>query len=386
MKLLYLCIMENTMNNNIHQNQILPLVKDQDTIVLFIAPLFILNKQGFKINCQKFHQENIYHIRIPLLSYNFLMNFILIPIFILLSLPIVLNFIHKYKIDTIHSRNHLSSLIAVLSKLFFKHLNVLSDLRGLYAEEGAILRRWKYNSLNFKLWKKIEKYICQKSNIVTSISNNMKEYLRQKYSLKNIYFVPAIVDIKQFYFSEEHRNRFREKYKISTSEIVFIYVGSIGVWHDVKSFYIYIEKYIKLNSIKKYKVFILSNIKREAYQSLHDKYNTIILQVKPHEVNDFLCGADIGILPGTKKIGHEYDLLYKTMISSKLEEYLCVGLKVIINKRIEEAVKLVALQDKENIVFDNRVRNTICKYYAKQFSSVTIKEKYLKLYNIKNIK
>lgn len=377
---LYLCIMENTFNNNIHRNQIFPLTsRDKKIKVLFIAPLFILTRNGFSINRQKYIEDNVHHIRIPLLSYNFSMNPLLLPIFLLLTLPIVIYFVFKYKIINIHARNHLSSLVSVAAKKIKKNLIILSDFRGLYAEEGTILGRWKYNSFRYKIWKYIEKKICNNSDIVTTISKNMTKYISDScLNNKNkIFFIPAIVDTNKFFFSPLIRKEFRDENKINDDVIVFLYVGSFGLWHDLPTFYKYIEHYIKKYNILKFKVFILSNIKRNVYLKLHDKYNATIKSVSPDLVNRYLCGSDIGILPGTDNSGIEYDLLYRTMISSKVEEYLSTGLKVIVNERIEEVYEMTKNDYKENrLIKNNELRIDIANKYKELFSAKKIKKEY----------
>jgi len=379
---LYLCIMENTQNNNIHKNQIIPLTDNaENTIVLFLAPMLILTRKDFGVNYQSYDNKNVHHIRIPLLSYNFSMNPIILPIFFILTLPIVFYFIYKYKIKEIHARNHLSSLVAVVAKKLKSNLTVLSDFRGLYAEEGVILKRWKYGSVSFKIWKYIEKNICQNSDIVTTISRNLTQYISETYKIKNVFFIPAIVNTDKFYFSTKLRKVFREENNILEDEIVFLYVGSFGLWHDIPTFYKYIDKYLKKFHIYQYKVYILSGVNKNQYKELHDSFNTKILTVEPNLVNNYLCGADIGILPGTEKEGKEFDIMYKTMISSKLEEYLCTGLKVIVNEKIEEVNTLIKDDFNENnIIQKDEKRQQISIKYQRLFSSEKIKNIYEELF------
>ncbi|MFX4153514.1 glycosyltransferase [Aliarcobacter butzleri] len=380
---LYLCVMENTQNNNIHKNQIFPLVNESDkTILLFLAPFFILTKKSFGINRQHYNDKKVHHIRIPLFSYNFSMNPFIFPWLLLFSIPFVIFFVLKYKIKEVHARNHLSAVTAVIIKKLFKNIKILSDFRGLYAEEGVILGRWKYDSLRFKFWKYIEKVICKNSDVVTTISHNMTQYISETYNVTNAHFVPAIVDTNKFYFSSHLREKFREENNILKDEVVFIYIGSFGLWHDVPNFYKYIEEYLTNFNIEKYRVYILSNINEKHHKNLHDKHKTIISSVQPNMVNKYLCGADIGILPGTEKEGREFDMMYKTMISSKLEEYLCTGLKVIVNQRIEEVCEMISMDFSEYpIIQDNLTREQISNKYQKIFSAKNIKELYKKLFS-----
>jgi hypothetical protein len=374
---LYLCVLENTMDNNIHQNQILPIVDSQNQICLFIAPLFILNRRGLRLNKNKFTQPNIYQVRVPFFSYNFLLSPFLFPIFILVCLPVLLYFVIRFRVKVIHSRNHLSAILSVFAKKIFKYLRLISDLRGHYAEEGAIVGRWKFNSFAFKFWKNIEEIICTNSDVVAVISNRMREHFKQKNSQLNVRYIPAIVDTEKFFFDDQIRSEFREGKGITDDEVVYIYIGSIGLWHDLSTFYAMLEADIEARKLSKYKVFILSNLTGDDCRELHKKHSSIITSVHPRDVNKYLCGSDIGVLPGSGKSGDAYNLLYKTMISSKAEEYLCSGLDLLVNERIEEVIELIAGFSNEGCE-SNRINKSI--FYQSQFGSNVVKGTYNKIY------
>ena len=83
---LFLCIMENTVKNNIHANQIFPLLEHINMKILFISPLIILNRKEFKFNWKKFKKPRVHQVRVPLLSYNFFMNPLIFPILLIFSI------------------------------------------------------------------------------------------------------------------------------------------------------------------------------------------------------------------------------------------------------------------------------------------------------------
>lgn len=370
--------MENTENNNIHNNQIFPLIKNMKA--LFISPLFIVSRSQVGLNRNKFQNLSVDEVKIPLCSYNFLMHPFLFPFFLMLSVPILLFYIKKNEINAIHCRNLLSSVLAVtVKKYFYNKINVISDFRGHYPEEGVILNRWKHNSLSFRFWKWLEKKSLMHSTSCTFISNSMKSYYNEIFPRDDYFFAPAIVDTKCFYFCPQLRNEIRNKYRITDDEIVYIYTGSYGQWHDLEVFYSMLEAHIKEYSIESYRVFILSAQTSEQYSEYGGKHGTTTIKVAPHEVNRYLCGADVGVLPGTKKTSKSYDLLYKTMISSKVEEYFCTGLKVLSNPRIGEVEALSKLTIASGDEFDRAARGA---FYQKMFSSTVVDELYERLYQI----
>ena len=378
---LFLCIMENTVKNNIHANQIFPLLEHINMKILFISPLIILNRKEFKFNWKKFKKPRVHQVRVPLLSYNFFMNPLIFPILLIFSILILTYYKLRFGVTQIHARNHLSAACAVIFMKIFPSVTVISDLRGLYAEEGVIIRRWKFMSWQYCFWKAMERFICNNSTRVSAISKNMVSYLREYTRAENISFVTAVVDTDKFFYSDGLRQRFRMQECISDDEIVFIYVGSLGLWHDTKTFYAQIERYIRENRIEKYRVYILSSLNTNQERELHARHSAHILSVEPGDVNKFLCGADIAVLPGTEKLGVHYSLLYKTMISSKLEEYLVTGLKVIINPRIEEGVSLMQEAANSDYKHYNIERAKVADFYRSKFSVNEIAQRYEDLFD-----
>ena len=370
--------MENTENSNIHANQIYPLVKGMK--VLFISPLFIVSRSKIGLNHNRFQCSNFSECKIPLLSYNFLMSPWLFLLFLILSLPILIIYIKRNEIRTIHCRNLLSASLALLTKrIMHRNINIISDFRGHYPEEGVILRRWRYNSLTFKFWKWIEKRVLVSSSSCTFISESMKSSYEEILPRSGMYFAPAIVDTNRFYFSSKERSEVRVEYQISDDEVVYIYTGSYGQWHDLELFYSMIDMHIQEHSINKYRAIILTGQKTCEFLEEELRYRTLTLKVSPNEVNKFLCDADVGVLPGSNKTSPSYDLLYKTMISSKAEEYFCTGLTVIASKRITEVGLLSELT---NVSGKALSRVEVAKFYSSIFSLKTIKKVYEELYKI----
>ena len=368
--------MENTKSNSIHANQVLSLRKER--VLLFLSPLFVIGRHKLGINNNRFSFDRVFDIKIPFCSFNFLLSPFLLPILLLITVPLTLAFCIKYKVKTIHCRNLLSSVTALVCKkvLFSRKLNIVSDFRGLYSEEGVILGRWKYDSLRYKFWKYLEKVVAIKSNTCSFVSKRMMEYYSSLSGRNNgFHYIPAIVDTASIFYSAPYRKAFRDRNNIDDNETVYIYLGSYGQWHSLECLFSSIDKHIKFNSIHNFRVFILSSQTNGITQEQIGKYNIKVMRVKPSEVCEALCGADIGVLPGSTKGGISYNKVYQTMISSKLEEYLCSGLQVLVNDKIEEGTELLSQVD-----FSKASRKEISDLYSTEFSLESINKKYSELY------
>jgi glycosyltransferase involved in cell wall biosynthesis len=331
--------MENTENNAIHENQIISMLDDiPDLKCLFLTPLFILNKKGFRLSLNKRQGRKIKEVKLPLLSYNFYMNPFLIPFLVLFSIPYLFLYIKKNNIKVIHCRNYLSTLLGLICKRFFPELKIISDPRGIYPDEGAIIGRWKFKGVVHKTWKLIERWLFNNSDQVFALSKGMQLYIKEL-GINSIY-IPAIVDENKFSFSSTDRDDIRSKLNFSSNETIYVYSGSIGLWHDAELLSQAIYGHQKTIKNKQYTILILGgrdNTKNYLYSCGHKK--VLQLTLKPCDVAKYLAASDLAILPG--QFGHEkYNDTLRTMISSKAEEYLVSGLPILCNYQIQEVINI----------------------------------------------
>ena len=390
-KVLYLTCLENTQNNDIHQSQIMGLRgKGVDYTFLFLSPRFILGKAGFSINKNRYHEKDVKEVKIPLFSANLVMYLFLIPYFLLIASPVLIYYIHKENAQIVHCRNLLSSLLAVFCKVcLLQKIVVVCDPRSVYVEEGVIIGRFKYNGITYKGWKIIERWIYRNSDYCLGLSENFTDYLMQ--SNEHSLFIPAIVR-PSFVFDIKKRQELRDKMGLTNNQYVCIYVGSIGQWHSVDA----LIKSLKIfrDSIQgkdEMKVVFLSGNKTACKEISNSFSADEVLKcgrVSPEEVYEYLLVADWGIVPGSDHSGYCYDLLYETMLSSKAEEFLSVGLPIIVSDRI---VSLANLLNKYNagVVINNGIidavnsefdRDTISKVFHDMFNADVVVSQYSELY------
>lgn len=277
--------------------------------------------------------------------------------------------------DIMHCRHTLSGLIAIpIAKIF--RIKVISDIRGCYTDEAVLLGRWKVGSLSFRFYKKIEKFVYKYSDAVTGISPDMCHYIKSISPSSEPVYIPAVVDTKRIFFDEKVRLDARSELNLSEDDICFIYVGSIGAWNSVESLIKQLKTTVKKIGIEDEKVHLIVLSKDSKMIKVLDKlpYRIFACSVKPSEVNYYLNAADYGLLPGKEIISDSDKNVFGVMISSKAEEYLCCGLKVITNKGIKY------FQNKNLLNISEKCRKDIANNYKNEFSLDKVLSKYNALY------
>ena len=377
LKKLYFCAMENTIANNIHENQVYPIIKRTPNMTgLFLNPFLEISRSRIgPIYIDQKHDSMIQIFRLPIATYFFFSSWYIFPIiFFILSIYLFAHcLLNRY--DIIHCRHTLSGLIAIpIAKIF--NIKVISDIRGCYTDEGVMLGRWKQGSLSYKFYKKIEKFVYKYSDAVSGISPVMCRYIKSISASTEPFYIPAVVDTERIFFDQKVRVKARNELNLSEDDICFIYVGSIGAWNSIDSLVNQLRSTIDKIGVndKNVHLTVLSKDSKLVNRLYKLPYRIFARSVRPSEVNYYLNAADYGLLPGKKIISDSDKNVFGVMISSKAEEYLCCGLKVLSNEGIEY------FQDKNLINIYGKCRNDIANNFKHEFSLDKVLSKYDALY------
>jgi hypothetical protein len=369
---LYLVVMENTFKNNIHANQIYPVLNANPNMhALFINPLFEASRSriGLVKGRQKIDHAKVFYSPFP--TYFFFSQWFVLPFVILWSCVPLLYLCVKNKIAVIHARNLMSGICAVLvSKIC--DVSVVMDMRGVHPDEGVIIGRWKYGGYSYRIHKRLEAWVLKAATHVACISPNLCKYVSDVAPSVRPIFVPAMVSPESFYFSAALRKEARNQLSIKDNDVCLIYTGSLGSWHRISELKKQISDERNLVVGKKLVVIILSNADPDVIKSELDldiSIPIIVRNVPPVEVNYYLNAADIGLLPA-KKIENESDrIVFDVMISSKAEEYLSTGLDIRANPAIS------FFFDDEYYRSDFKSRDETAFFYQSKFSNASVIEK-----------
>ncbi len=236
----------------------------------------------------------------------------------------------KKKVNIIHSRSYLPSLIAFLLKKTI-HTKFIFDMRGLWADEKVDSGVWDKSGFLYKIVKSLEKVFLLNADKTISLTESGKkeilsfDYLRNKDI--NLSVIRTCTDLDLFktnVLSEKKDGFFKNKFVLG-------YVGSVSLWYDFPKAILFFKYLLE---IKENSVFYIINKGEHAeikemlnnHSLSEDSY---IIESKTHSnVPLAMQRMDAGIF--------FLESYYSKVASAptKLGEFLAMGLPCVTNKNI----------------------------------------------------
>jgi len=385
------------------RNQVIKVLKalkkispDDEYFLFVFQPIYTI-----AIHHEKFHrikeelkESNLKLIIIPCLVSPipnwFNAKWYLLPFIFLQSFPTLLSMIIIKNIDILHCRSYPIMLAAVAIDKIIKNLKIVFDPRSPFPEENIIAGQWTKSSVSYRVWKILEKEFLESSNITVTITNTYVKHFRKISKKARFITIPNNVDVEKFSYNQDSRNILRSKMHVKDNEIIFAYVGSLGVIWNNPSIYAEFLIYMRKLDIDHRFLFITPNVSklRETFKEYGIKtHEYFAVSAEPFEVPTYLSIADIGLnFMSTQDI----------RMSIKTCEYLAMGLPIIVNSNVMGAKEIVeqyqvglVLKDLNNIDlkeiekviskkenFALRCREVACE----KFSTDKVAKQYAKIY------
>lgn len=250
-------------------------------------------------------------------------------------------FIKNISPDKIVARGPLAGYVVLKATAKNKPCNILVQARGLCAQEFRYstknstgrLKKW-WNKLIFKSLDKIERAIYISKRIkIEAVSPALKDYLIEYFGAEPANIFIAVKDIPKSvdkYQAVVWRGQIRDELGIPDNAEVYCYSGSFKPWQCAgQTIEAFAFEYFKNSSL-----FLLvltqdiESFKNELIRFRIPETSYRILNVKPQELNKYLCAANYGMLL------REPDIINFVSRPTKMLEYQACGLKIIHNNTV----------------------------------------------------
>lgn len=400
MNIAYLIWIEN-LNYSIIQGQVIEVLKEVHNILhrklylIAFQPFYLLLLKSKELNKLKLGLKNngINLIIVPVFYPKkwFFAKWYQMPLIFIHAFPVLLWLSLVKNIRIFHCRSYPVTFPAIMVKKL-RNIKVIFDPRSDFPEENITAGRWGISSLNFKIWKNLEKIFLKDSDRTIAIAHTYISHFEKIYKNAKFSLIPNNVDTEKFRHNEQFRQYLRLQHNIEENEILFCYCGTLGGhWNNPETYAAYLKKFRGLNMFHRFlfitpdivslkEIFNRSDIKPEEYIAVNSKFE---------EVPNYLSAADIGLVLMNKP---------DIRMSIKTVEYLSVGVPVITNSNVGGAKEIVE-ENGIGIIHDfdsnlSELREFLqsfiqnrkefskrCRLVAeKTFSTKVISEQYAKIY------
>ncbi|MFN3917733.1 MAG: glycosyltransferase [Flavobacteriales bacterium] len=255
----------------------------------------------------------------------------------------------------------------IISKIInLKFIVVCLEPHSDYLVDFAI---WSKGSLKYKLLNYFErKQAIYAEHIIVPTSYTL-DLLKEYKSKAKVWLCPICVDENTFQFSQEHRDKLRNRYNIE-EKYVLLYVGKFGgIYYSVEDVFDFF-KLLKAQ-LPHLHLFVITGEKSDVLTStmkaknLNESDCTIKGFVPYSQLNEYISLADIGFLAVPSFPSQKYRTPVKTGI------YLQTGLPYIVNEGIAED-DIVARKEDVGIVIKNISEESIshCVEGISRFSTL----------------
>lgn len=291
--------------------------------------LVTLNKDENLINPPKNFGNQIIHV--PLKYYPFSPKMVF-NIFRMIST--LKKLIKKNNIQKIHAWCTPAGVIGYMLSKSTK-VPLIIDSYEPHAESMVENGEWQPNSNAYKILHWFEQKMSSNAEAVIALSNNMKDYAKEKYNveLQNFYVKPALFVEKQNHFLLN-----RADLNIDENATVGIYAGKFG------GIYLFDETIDLIKASQNYFenhffIVLTANKSNEVLSKMKEKgidtSRVIVKNVPQNEVSAYMKIADYAINP-VKPVPSK-----RCCTSIKDTEYWQVGLPIIISKNIGDDSDLI---------------------------------------------
>jgi len=263
----------------------------------------------------------------------------------------------RHQFSIVHCRSYISALAGLKLKRKFG-VKMLFDMRGFWADERVDGKIWNLDSKVYRTiynyFKRKEIQFFKKSDYTISLTTNGMKEIQSWKSLEGsdvkIKVIPCCVDLNLFdpsKINEAAKSELKAKLKITESNFVLGYVGSIGTWYMLPEMLDYFKTLKSIKSNAKF-LFITgekpSFIIEEAVKKGLSKEDFIITSVLHNQVPIHISLFDQSVFfirPSYSK---------KASSPTKQGEIMAMGIPLVCNSGVGDTDEIVMKYNSGHVI------------------------------------
>ena len=266
-------------------------------------------------------------------------------------------FIRREKVDVLHARVQLPTLIGAIARKFSRHKpKIIFDIRGFFPEEYTDGGIWKENGWLYKMVKRNEKWLLKEADGFVILTEKARQILFPESAAtgfdkfgRPVEVIPCCVDLSRFSTANKtSRDEMRKKYNLENRQVI-TYTGSLGSWYLADE----MADLMQAAREKDNSTFALiltqsapeimaERLKKRGFA---DK-DFLVTKVPHSEIPKYLSAADIAISfikPCFSKLSSS---------PTKIAEYLASGLPIITNRGVGDVAEMIEKHQTGAVVED----------------------------------
>ncbi len=241
----------------------------------------------------------------------------------------------KQQADIVHCRGYHATYAALLTRERYQlNYKVIFDARGLWPEEMALKKNYEDNNPNYLFLKNIEQLLFEKSDIIITVSDTMKQHYASmtRKNIENIYLSAPV---------EQWNIPAKEKKEATT----LVYVGALAddTWHKPQSL-ASLYNHFRTQWSKAHLV-IITTSNHEAikahFQHIPEDEITLTSTKNHQDLYNILSTCHFSCLPYFTPSTIREKRISDTVLAVKTVEYLSAGLPVLCNKYCGGAAAII---------------------------------------------
>lgn len=243
------------------------------------------------------------------------------------------------KIDVLHGRVHVATLMGALARKFSRQKpKLIFDIRGFFPEEYTDAGVWPENGLLYRSAKRVERWLMKESDGFVVLTEKAREMILAD-ETRPVEVIPCCVDFAERFPSDigSIRDEMREKLGVA-GRTVYTHVGALGGLYLTKELADLMAEARNLDQ-RAFAIFLTQSDPTEIVELLKARgfkdADMFVGRVDPAEIPTYLSASDVGL--------SFVKATYATQSRSptKIPEYLAAGLPIIANSGVGDVDELI---------------------------------------------